>query len=72
MFTASPAYPAEKEGFQFKKQPELQQIKPEKPVKIKLKRTPKDEYSWELLGEDADGIVKADKQLRKISAKSEG
>ncbi len=66
LFIASAAYPAEKEGFQFKKQPELQQIKPKKPVKIKLKRTAKDEYSWELSGEDVDEIVKTDKKLRKM------
>lgn len=63
---ASITYPAEKEGFQFRKQPELQQIKPKKPVRIKLKRTAKDEYSWELSGYDADEIVKTDRKLRKM------
>lgn len=63
---ASITYPAEKEGFQFRKQPELQQIKPKKPVRIKLKRTAKDEYSWELSGDDADEIVKTDRKLRKM------
>jgi len=57
---------AEKEGFQFKKQPELQQIKPKKPVKIKLKRSAKDDYTWELTGDDADDIVRTDKKLRKM------
>lgn len=57
---------AEKEGFQFKKQPELQQIKPKKPVKIKLRRSPKDEYTWELAGDDAEEIVKTDRRLRKM------
>lgn len=55
----------EKERFQFKKQPEIQQIKPKKPVRIKLKRTAKDEYSWELSGDDVDDIVKTDRKLRK-------
>jgi hypothetical protein len=64
-FIVSAAYPAEKENFQFKKQPELQQIKPKKPVRIKLKRTSKDEYSWELAGDDVDEIIKTDKKLRK-------
>ena len=64
--TAPPAYSADKETFVFKKQPELQQIKPKKPVKIKLKRTAKDEYSWELAGDDVDEIVQADKRLRKL------
>ncbi len=57
---------AENDGFQFKKQPELQQIKPKKPVKIKLRRSPKDEYTWELAGDDADEIVKTDRRLRKM------
>lgn len=57
---------AEKDGFQFRKQPELQQIKPKKPVKIKLRRSPKDEYTWELAGDDADEIVKTDRRLRKM------
>lgn len=57
---------AEKDGFQFKKQPELQQIKPKKPVKIKLRRSPKDEYTWELAGDDAEEIVKTDRRLRKM------
>lgn len=51
---------------QFKKQPELQQIKPKKPVKIKLRRSPKDEYVWELSGDDAEEIVKTDRKLRKM------
>ena len=57
---------AEKDGFQFKKQPELQQIKPKKSVKIKLRRSPKDEYTWELAGDDAEEIVKTDRRLRKM------
>jgi hypothetical protein len=60
-----PANAAEKEQFQFKKQPEIQQIKPKKPVRIKLKRTSKDEYSWELSGDDVDEIVRVDRRLRK-------
>ncbi len=57
---------SDKEGFQFAKQPELQQIKPKKPVKIKLKRSPKDEYTWELAGDDAEEIVRTDRRLRKM------
>jgi hypothetical protein len=63
-FIVSPAYPAEKEDFRFRKEPELQQIRPKKTVKIKLKRTAKDEYSWELAGDDVDEIIKADRKLR--------
>ena len=62
----STAYSENKEGFQFSKQPELQQIKPKKPVKIKLRRTQKDGYTWELTGDDADEIIKTDKKLRKM------
>jgi hypothetical protein len=66
-FSASFAYPLDKkEAFPVKKQPELQQIKPKKPVKIKLKRTAKDEYSWELSGDDVDDIVRTDQRLRKM------
>lgn len=57
---------ADKDDLQVKKQPELQQVKPKKPVKIKLRRSPKDEYTWELSGEDADEIVKTDRKLRKM------
>jgi len=60
------AYAAEKDNFQFKKQTELQQIKPKKPVKIKLRRSAKDEYTWELTGDDTDEILKTDKKLRKM------
>lgn len=47
----------------FKQIPELQEIKPFKPVKIKLKRNPKGEYSWDLSGNDADKLIAADKKL---------
>ena len=60
------AYSAEKDNFQFKKQTELQQIKPKKPVKIKLRRSAKDEYIWELTGDDAEEILKTDRRLRKM------
>lgn len=43
----------------------LSQVKPKKPPKIKLKRTPKGEYFWEIDGESVDDIVTADKKLRK-------
>ena len=60
------AHAADKPAFQFSKQPELQQIRPKKPVKIRLKRTAKDEYSWELSGDDVDEIVRTDHRLRKM------
>ncbi|MGC2062814.1 MAG: hypothetical protein WA610_07530 [Thermodesulfovibrionales bacterium] len=64
--SALPSFGADKEGFPVKKQPELQQIKPKKPVRIKLKRTAKDDYSWELTGDDADEIIQTDRRLRKV------
>jgi len=60
------AQTTDSKGFQFKKQPELQQIKPKKPVKIKLRRTAKEDYTWELTGDDADEIIRTDKKLRHL------
>ena len=65
-FAVSSSHAAEKEAFKFKKQPELQQIRPKKPVRIKLKRTAKDDYSWELTGDDVDEIIKTDRRLRSM------
>jgi hypothetical protein len=52
-------------GAVFKQIPELKEIKPEKPVKIKLKRSTKGAYSWDLNGDSADKVLQADKKLRK-------
>jgi hypothetical protein len=60
------SFTAAQQGFQFSKQPELQQVKPKKPVRIKLKRTSKQEYSWELTGDDVDEVVKTDRKLKKL------
>lgn len=59
------SWSAGNEGFAVKKQPELQQIRPKKPVKIRLKRSSKDEYSWELAGDDVDEIIRTDRKLKK-------
>ncbi len=48
----------------FKQLPELQEIKPQKPVKIKLKRNAKGGYAWDISGNNADEIIEADKTLR--------
>jgi uncharacterized membrane protein len=53
-------------NFQYKKQPEIQQIKPNKPVKIKLKRSVEGKYSWDLSGDNVDEVVRADKRLKKL------
>lgn len=65
-FVWSMAFPADKEDFQFRKQPEIQQIKPKKPVRIKLKRAADGKYTWELTGDDVDEVVRVDRRLRKL------
>jgi hypothetical protein len=59
------AYAVERD-FQFKKEPQIQQIRPPKPVKIKLHRNNKGEYSWDITGDSVDEIIKADKRLRRL------
>lgn len=49
----------------FKEVAEIQEVKPDRHAKIKLKRNAKDDYSWEISGDDADELVKIDKKLRK-------
>lgn len=66
LILAGSANSADKGDFQFGKQPEIQQVRPAKPVKIKLHRTAKGEYSWELAGDDADEIARTDRKLRKL------
>lgn len=53
-------------SFQFSKDQKIQQIKPKKPLKIKLHRNAKGEYSWEITGDNVDEIVSADRRLRKL------
>lgn len=53
-------------NFQFKKQTEIQQVKPKKPVKIKLKRSADGKYTWDLTGNDVDEIVRVDRRLKKL------
>jgi len=69
VFVSGFALPADSgtdsKNLQFKKQPELQQIKPKKPVKIKLKRSGDGKYTWDLTGDDVDEIVRADRRLKK-------
>ena len=48
----------------FKQQPEITEIRPQKPVKIKLKRGTTGQYSWDLSGDDADKVLEADRKLR--------
>jgi len=41
-------------------------VRPQKPVKIKLHRNAKGEYSWDLNGDNVDEIVNTDKKLRRL------
>lgn len=61
-----PLHSENKKNLDFKENPEIQKIKPKKPVKIKLKRTSTGKYSWDLTGDDVEEIVKIDKRLRKL------
>lgn len=65
VFLFAPSF-SEETNFQFKKQPEIQQVKPKKPVRIKLRRSADDKYTWEITGDDVDEIVSADRKLRRL------
>ncbi len=66
LFCSGPVACVEKSDLQFKKQPEIQQVRPQKPVKVKVHRNAKGEYSWELSGDNVDEIVNQDRKLRKL------
>ncbi len=62
----APQPPSEKpQSTQIQQIPSLAQAKPRKPLKINLKRNSKNDYSWEINGENVDDIINADKKLRK-------
>lgn len=50
----------------FSKDSQLQQIKPKKPLRIKLHRNAKGEYTWDITGDNPDEIIKADNRLRRL------
>jgi len=64
-FAVSSACSSEHTALTFKKQPEIQQIKPQKPVKIKLKRLATGTYTWDLTGDNVQEILNIDRELRK-------
>ena len=66
--TSSPLAAAEdrKPPLQFSRNQEIRQIKPRKPARIKLHRNAKGEYQWDITGDNADEIVRADSRLRKL------
>jgi hypothetical protein len=53
----------------FKQVPEIAEIRPGSPVKIKLKRNGAGDYSWELSGDDAEKVIQADKKLKESLGK---
>ncbi len=55
-----------KPALQFSRNQDISQIKPRKPVRIKLHRGAKGEYQWDITGDNADEIVRADRRLRKL------
>ncbi len=65
LFFAQVAYSAGEEDFRFAVNTGLANIKPKKPVRITVKRTVKDGYTWELKGDDTDEIIRINKKLRK-------
>ncbi|MFN3739305.1 MAG: hypothetical protein ACK4TF_01365 [Thermodesulfovibrionales bacterium] len=54
-----------RDELRIEKIPEIQQVRPERPVRIKLKRDAQGRYSWELSGDNPDEIIRIDKRLRK-------
>ncbi len=50
----------------FTQEPEIRDIRPNKPVKIKLKRNVTGSYSWELRGDDAEKLLETDGKLRRV------
>ncbi len=56
----------------FKQEAGIQEIKPQKPVKIKLKRNTKGKYSWDISGNNAYDVLETDKKLRKGLEKKGG
>ena len=65
LFVLGRSYSVDNKPPQIRQQSEIQQVKPKKPVHIKLKRTADGKYTWDLTGDNVDEIVRADKRLRK-------
>jgi hypothetical protein len=65
-FLFGTGFAADIKNLQVKKQPEIQQVKPKKPVKIRLKRSSEGKYTWDLAGDDPDEVVRTDRRLKKL------
>lgn len=62
---AAPVFCAQGEGeFRFGVEPEIKNVRPRKPPKIKLKRDEDGKYSWEITGGDVEAVKEADSKLR--------
>lgn len=60
-----PSSTKEPEEFKIETLPHIQQVRPEKPVKIKVKRDNQGRYSWELSGDNPEEIIRVDRRLKK-------
>jgi Tfp pilus assembly protein FimV len=63
---AAPAVQTKSAAPPLAKNPEVHAVKPRKPVKIKIHRTAKGEYAWDITGDSPDDIVRADARLKKL------
>ena len=63
---AVPVYAADNSGFNFKADPAIKQVLPEKPVRIKLRRLSGGDYTWEITGDDPAKVAEAEKKLREL------
>ncbi|HIJ59328.1 MAG TPA: hypothetical protein HPP56_01745 [Nitrospirae bacterium] len=70
LFISTFAFAQEKKdnnpSFKFTKEQPVQQMKPKKPLRIKVHRNSKGEYSWDITGDNVDEIIKADTRLKKL------
>ncbi len=53
------------DGFKFKTNPRIKQVRPGMHLKIELKRHKDGDYSWEISGGSVEEVIKADEELKK-------
>jgi hypothetical protein len=65
--TAAPSAPVRPNEIEFSKDNDtaMKQIEKKKQVNIKLKRSFKGEYSWDIVGTDIKEIIKTNRELKK-------
>ncbi len=61
----------ENKEFVIERSPDIEKVKPHRPVKIKVKRDVQGRYSWELSGESTEEIIKTDRRLRRAFGSNE-